>query len=134
LQDSLPHLTRSTLHRCDPRHGISRLPEVEGTTPATRKFQQYPLGSFHPDMAEVHTAEGRLSLFVAIDRASTFAFAELQAKATRRITANFLRALIAAVPDKIHTVLTDNGTPFTELTHFRKGADQQEDVQHPEGL
>jgi hypothetical protein len=29
---------------------------------------------------------------------------------------------------------TDNGTQFTELTHFRQGADQQEDVQHPEGL
>jgi transposase InsO family protein len=47
---------------------------------------------------------------------------------------NFQRALIAAVPNKIHTVLTDNGTQFTELTHFRTGADQQEEVQHPEGL
>ncbi len=29
---------------------------------------------------------------------------------------NFLRALIAAVPYRVHTVLTDNGTPFTEPT------------------
>jgi transposase InsO family protein len=82
----------------------------------------------------VHTADGRLALVVAIDRASTCAFAELHAQATRRIAANFLRALIAAVPYTIHTVLTDNGTQFTELTAFRKGADQQEEFQHPEGL
>ncbi|MEQ9639608.1 MAG: IS481 family transposase, partial [Alphaproteobacteria bacterium] len=30
LQASLPHLTRSSLHRCFQRHGISRLPDVEG--------------------------------------------------------------------------------------------------------
>jgi Integrase core domain len=133
LQDSIPNLTRSTLHRCYQRHGISRLPEVEGTKPAKSKFTKYPLGYFHIDIADVHTEEGRLYLFVAIDRASKFAFAELHAKATRRIAANFLRALIAAVPYKLHTVLTDHGTPFTELTHFRSGADQHEAVQHPEG-
>jgi transposase InsO family protein len=38
------------------------------------------------------------------------------------------------VPDTIHTVLTDHGTPFTALTHFRTGADQPAKVQHPEGL
>jgi uncharacterized protein YjcR len=31
-------------------------------------------------------------------------------------------------------VLTDNGTPFTELTHFRKGAEKPQEAQHPEGL
>lgn len=30
LQPSLPHLTRSSLHRCLQRHGISRLPGVDG--------------------------------------------------------------------------------------------------------
>ena len=29
LQPSIPHLTRSSLHRCLQRHGISRLPAVE---------------------------------------------------------------------------------------------------------
>jgi hypothetical protein len=43
LQDSLPHLTRSTAHCRHQRHGISRLPELEGTKAAKRKFQQYPL-------------------------------------------------------------------------------------------
>ena len=30
LQATIPHLTRSSLHRCLQRHGISRLPEMEG--------------------------------------------------------------------------------------------------------
>src|SRR3712207_4688086 len=30
LQATIPHLTRSSLHRCLQRHGISRLPETEG--------------------------------------------------------------------------------------------------------
>src|SRR5215213_9610885 len=42
-----------------------------------------------------------------------FAVAELHEKATRRIAGDFLRALIAAVPYRVHTVLTDNGTHFT---------------------
>jgi transposase InsO family protein len=134
LHSSIPQLTRSSLHRCFQRHGISRLPEVDGALPAKKKFKKYSLGYFHIDIAEVHTEEGRLYLFVAIDRTSKFAFAELHEKATRRMAANFLRALIVAVPYEIHTVLTDNGTQFTELAHFRRGADQQQEAQHPEGL
>ena len=29
LQPTIPHLTRSSLHRCLQRHGISRLPDVD---------------------------------------------------------------------------------------------------------
>ena len=36
LQPTIPHLTRSSLHRCLQRHDISRLPEVEGDKPAKR--------------------------------------------------------------------------------------------------
>jgi transposase InsO family protein len=114
LQTTIPHLTRSSLHRCLQRHGIGRLPEIEGDRPAKKAFKAYPIGYFHIDIAEVQTAEGKLYLFVAIDRTSKFAFTELHAKATRRTAADFLRALIKAVPYKIHTVLTDNGTHFTD--------------------
>ena len=104
LQATIPHLTRSSLHRCYQRHGISRLPEVEGDKPAKKAFKKYPIGYFHIDIAEVRTEEGKLHLFVAIDRTSKFAFAELHEKATSAIAADFLKALIAAVPYKIHTV------------------------------
>jgi hypothetical protein len=61
----------------------------------------------------VQTAEGKLRLFVAIDRTSKFAFVELHAQACKLIAAQFLRNLIAAVPYAIHTVLTDNSLPRT---------------------
>jgi transposase InsO family protein len=114
LQPTIPHLSRSSLHRCLNRHGIARLPDTDGNKPRRSRFKAYPIGFFHVDIAEVHTEQGRLYLFVAIDRTSKFAFAQLHEKATRRIAADFLRALIAAVPYKIHTVLTDNGTQFTD--------------------
>lgn len=114
LQSSIPHLTRSALHRCFQRHGISRLPEVEGDKAQKKKFKSYPIGYFHVDIAEVQTDEGRLYLFVAIDRTSKFAYAELHPKATRLVARDFLCSLIAAVPYAIHTILTDNGIQFAK--------------------
>ncbi len=61
-------MTRSSLHRCLQRHGISRLPQVEGEVTAKRKFKTYPIGYFHIDLAEVRTEEGKLYRLVAIDR------------------------------------------------------------------
>jgi len=113
LQPTIPHLTRSSLHRCLERHGISRLPETEGDKPQKKRFASYPLGYFHIDLAEVSTEEGKLRLFVATDRTSKFAFARLVGSAGKMEAAQFLRGLIAAVPYRIHTVLTDNGVRFT---------------------
>jgi Integrase core domain len=113
LQASIPHLTRSALHRCLQRHGISRLPAIEGDKPQKKQFKPYPIGYFHIDIAEVRTEEGKLYLFVAIDRTSKFAYAELHPEAIKTVAAQFLRNLIAMVPYKLHTVLTDNGIQFT---------------------
>jgi hypothetical protein len=116
LQPTIPHLTRSSLHRCFQRHGIERLPDVEGNKTPKKKFKAYPVGYFHIDIAEVRTAEGKLHLFVAIDRTSKFAYVELHQKATTAISKQFLDNLVAAVPYTIHTVLTDNGIQFTDPT------------------
>ena len=59
LPDSLPTLTRSTVHRGDQRQGISRLPEGAGTKPATSPFQKEPRGDGHLDMAAGQTEDGR---------------------------------------------------------------------------
>jgi transposase InsO family protein len=121
LQATIPNLTRSSLHRCYQRHGISRLPEIEGDKPAKKAFKAYPIGFFHIDIAEVHTAQGKLFLFVAIDRTSKFAFAKLAEKANRVTASAFLAALIEVVPYKIHTVLTDNGIQFTFPPRYADG-------------
>jgi len=57
LLPTIPHLTRSSLHRCLQRHCISRLPEVEGDKPK-KTFKRYPIGYFHIDIAKVRTGEG----------------------------------------------------------------------------
>ena len=84
-----------------------RLPDVEGEKPAKKRFKRYPIGYFHVDLAEVRTAEGKLYLFVAIDRTSKFAFARLVPKAGKLAAAQFLRDLIAMVPYRINIVLTE---------------------------
>jgi len=122
LQATIPHLTRSSLHRCLHRHGISRLPEVEGNKPAKKKFKTYPIGYFHIDIAEVRTAEGKLYLYVAIDRTSKFAFVQLLRKTGRTSASAFLVALIESVPYKIYTVLTDNGIQFTFPPRYADGS------------
>ena len=120
LQETIPHLSRSSLHRCLQRHGCSVLPKKEISTSADKKkFKQYPIGYFHMDIAEVRTAEGKLYLYVAIDRTSKFAYAELHKSQTKMIAAEFLRNLIKAVPYKIHKILTDNGIQFTNHDHHK---------------
>ncbi len=121
LQPSIPHLTRSSLHRCLQRHGISRLPDVTGDKPAKKRFKRYPIGYFHIDIAELRTTEGKLYLFIAIDRTSKFAFAKLVERANIKAAAAFLDELVEAVPYQIHTVLTDNGIQFADIPRNRRG-------------
>jgi transposase-like protein len=42
LQATIPHLTRSSLHRLFQRHDISRLPAIEGMTERKKAFKHYP--------------------------------------------------------------------------------------------
>lgn len=121
LQPTIPHLTRSSLHRCLEGHGISRLPEMEGDKPKKKRFADYPIGYVHIDIAEVRTEEAKLYLFVAIDRTSKLAFAKLETEANRDTASDFLRALVAFVPYKIHTVLTNNGVQFCHAPRNRSG-------------
>ena len=59
LQPTIPYLTRSSLHRCLRRHGISRLPEVEGNKPDKKKFKAYPVGYFHIDLPKYEPSKAR---------------------------------------------------------------------------
>ena len=128
LQPTIPALTRSSLHRCLQRHGISRLPQTEGDKPDKKRFKAYPIGYFHIDIAEVSTEQGKLRLFVAIDRTSKFAFARLVESAGKMEAAEFLRDLVEAVPYAIHTVLTDNGIPAKPQSGLRAFTSRARDI------
>ncbi len=146
LQATIPHLSRSPLHRCLQRHGIGRLPDIEGDQPAKKKFKSYPIGFFHLRLAEVQTAQGKLYLYVGIDRTSKFTFVQLVAKANRVTASAFLVALIAAFASsssyKIHTILTDlrfqfrypprylSGPTATYMTHMFAMRCRENGIEH----
>lgn len=119
LQETIPHLTRSSLHRLFQRHGVSRLPSPDAGTTGEKRFKAYPIGYLHIDIAEVRTEQGKHHLFVAIDRTSKFVVARLETEATRRTAAAFLDHVLAVLPYRVHTVLTDNGIQFTDSARYR---------------
>ena len=115
----IPHLTRSAFHRCLQRHGISRLPEFGGDRPKRQRFKRDSIGFLHIDIEEVQTAEGELYLFAAIDRTSNCAVTQLVAMGDRKTAWEFLEHVLTAVPDRIHTILTDHGLQFTDQPRNR---------------
>jgi hypothetical protein len=98
LRQTIPTLSRSALHRCLQRHGY-----------------------VHIDSCELRCAEGKVHMFLAIDRVSKFTYVELHPAATMLAGAAFLHSVIAAFPYKLHTILTDNGTPFADQPRYRSG-------------
>ena len=67
------------------------------------------------------TDEGKLHLFVAIDRTSKFVMAKLFERATMKSACIFLEELVSTVPYRIHTIRTDNGIQFADLPKNRNG-------------
>ena len=118
LRDTIPNLSRSALHRCLQRHGISQLPKEE-TADKRSRFKTYAIGYVHIDSCELRLAHGKLIMFLAIDRVSKFTYVEFRDNAGKMNGADFLRNVVAAFPYKIHTVLTDNGMAFADLPKYR---------------
>lgn len=71
-RETIPRLTRSALHRCLVRHGISRLPQAEDQACKRRRFAETTIGYVHIDVCELRLTEGKLVLFLAVDRVSKF--------------------------------------------------------------
>ena len=62
LIDAIPQLTRSNLHRCLQRHGISRLPKEEEQTKEKKKFKDYDIGFVHVDITEFYFGKKKYSV------------------------------------------------------------------------
>ncbi len=76
LRDSIPKLTRSSLHRSLERHGISRLPENPDKGSKRGKFAATAIGYVQVDISELRLAQGKLNMFLAIDRVCKFTYVE----------------------------------------------------------
>ena len=88
LRDTIPNLSRSALHRCLQRHGISRLPKEEASDKRNR-FKSYQIGYVHIDSCELRHADGKLVMFLAIDRVSKFTYVEFHDSAGKKEGAAF---------------------------------------------
>jgi len=73
---------------------------------------------FHIDITQLQTSQGKLYMFVAIDRTSKLALVKLLPSTTKMQAAAFLNKLNSRpFLINIHTILTDNGIQPTN----RKG-------------
>ena len=118
LRDTIPNLSRSALHRCLQRHGISRL-AIEETKQQRKRFKTYEIGYVHIDSCELRHSDGKLVVFLAIDRVSKFTYVEFHDSAGKMEGAAFLRNVVEVFPYKIHIVLNDNGMAFADLPKNR---------------
>jgi transposase InsO family protein len=109
-----PALSRSAIHRCLQRHGISarRTPDK---APAAAFHADAPAGFIHVDVKYLPPLNRRRSYaYVAIDRATRFVYLEILPDRRAVTAAGFLDRFRASFPLHIHTVLTDNGSEFTD--------------------
>lgn len=116
-----PDVSRSGLDRCLRRHGASDLkslqPEIEGQAKPLKTFRDYEPGFLHIDikyLPQMPDETQRRYLFVAIDRATRWVFLRTYRDQTETSSVDFLRRLKRAAPMKIKTILTDNGSQFTD--------------------
>ena len=113
LKEAIPHLTRSSLHRCFKRHGINKLPQlVNKKTKGTKIFKKYEAGYVHVDISQIRTEKGKLYLFVGIDRTTKYCYLKLYKDQTSKTASDFLKKLIKYMPNKMDIILTDNGKQF----------------------
>lgn len=68
LRQSIPKLSRSSLHQYLQRHGIWRLPVSDIKTAAKRKFALTEISYVHIDIAELRLAPGKLNVFWLLTR------------------------------------------------------------------
>ena len=108
-----PDISRSALHRCLKRRGVSRQPKKP--LPAAERFAPEPFGYVHIDLKHLPRLEGRPAyVFVAIERVSRFAHVEIVAERSANTIAGCLERFLEAFGHPVHTILTDNGSEFTD--------------------
>jgi transposase-like protein len=108
-----PKLSRSGIHRCLKRHGLSQRPKPD--KPAIGSFEHATVGFIHIDLKHLPALERRKTYaFVAIDRATRYVYLEIHPNRDANTAASFLKRFLAHFPHPVHTILTDNGSEFTD--------------------
>ncbi|MDP2260314.1 MAG: DDE-type integrase/transposase/recombinase [Caulobacter sp.] len=108
-----PDISRSALHRCLKRRGVSG--KARASEPPAQTFDPTPFGYVHVDLKHLPRLERRPAyVFVAIERTTRFVHAEIIQERSGQTVAGCLRRFLQAFGYPVHTVLTDNGSEFTD--------------------
>ena len=106
-------VSRGVVHRCLRRHGLNRRPRPVADKPGV--FEAAGVGFIHVDLKHLPALRGRKSyVFVAIDRATRFVHVEVCESRAAKAIAACLARFLEAFPHPVHTILTDNGSEFTD--------------------
>ncbi len=107
-------LSRSAIYRCLRRHGLSGRPEKQ----APEKpgcFEETPFGFVHIDLKHLPRLKKKPAyVFVAIERVTRFVYVEIIQKRDAHTVSACLSSFLKAFSYPVHTILTDNGSEFTD--------------------
>ena len=108
-----PDISRSALHRCFKRHGLSA--RTTAPRPAVQHFEPTPFGYVHCDLKYLPKLEQKAAYaFVAIERTTSFVHVEIIQDRSAKTVAACLKRFLTAFGYPVHTILTDNGSEFTD--------------------
>jgi transposase InsO family protein len=106
-------ISRSATHRCLKRHGLSHRPRP--ARGAVGVFERATVGFIHIDLKHLPALERRKSYaYVAIDRSTRYVYLEIHPRRDAKTAAGFLDRFLAHFPHRVHIILTDNGSEFTD--------------------
>ena len=118
VREHYPKASRSSLHRLFVRQGVGRLQAKSKRE--KKKFRNYTPGFVHIDTFNMPKIGGKKRYcFLAVDRATRLLFLKVFDNKSKRSSEGFLKAATDFFPFKIHRILTDNGSEYTN--HYYKG-------------
>jgi transposase len=108
-------LSSSSVGRCLRRLGVKKGPVRDQDTNTVKPFKPTTFGYVHIDLKQLTKLNGKLSyIFVAIERTTRFVYVQMIARKDRGSVKQCLEGFLKAFAYPVHTILTDNGSEFTD--------------------
>lgn len=131
---STPSLSRSAIWRALGRMGLQGRTKSPASPAISGIFEPTAPGFVHIDLKYLSRLKGIGEfVFVAIERTTRFVHAEVLPDRRPETISKALTRFLQVCPIKVHTILTDNGSEFTDrfATGSRDGAAARPTGRHP---
>jgi len=108
-------LSSSAVGRCLKRLGVSKPSRQEREDTSSQPFAPTEFGYVHIDLKQLTKLNGKISyVFVAIERTTRFVYVQMIERKDRASVKHCLESFLKAFAYPVHTILTDNGSEFTD--------------------